>query len=105
MDGTVAAIQMKINNVHQYKTDDDRYFRTASFYAAAFLFAKDVVLVNIEKTENTRSRFVFHDTPERELLLESFHFAKPNAEEVMVDARKFATAIRQLKEQLYQGRF
>lgn len=88
------------------KYSDDRYFRTSSFYAAAFLFAKDQTLVNIDKvTDPRRSQFVFLDSPERESLLQSFNFAKENSPEVMVDARKFVTAIRQLKNSLYSDKF
>lgn len=58
-----------------YKNQDYRYFRTVSFYAAAFLFAKGLELVNIDNTsDKRRSEFVFIDTPERELLLQSFNF-------------------------------
>ena len=84
-------------------SDKDRYFRTSSFYAAAFLFAKDQTLVNIDKVANPkRAQFIFLDTPERESLLQSFNFAQENSLEVMVDARKFVTAIKQLKDKLYQ---
>jgi len=87
-------------------SNSDCYFRTTSFYAACFLFAKDQILVNIDKvTDPRRSQFVFLDTPERESLLQNFNFAKENSPEVMVDARKFVTAIKQLKEKLYQENF
>lgn len=82
---------------------NDRYFKTSSFYVASFLFTKDQTLVNIDKATNPkRSQFVFLDTPERETLLQSFNFAKENSSEVMVDARKFVSAIKQLKDKLYQ---
>lgn len=88
-----------------YKNQDSRYFRLASFYAAAFLFAKGIELVNIDRTDQKRSEFVFIDTPEREALLHSFNFAKEDTNQVMVDARKFVMAIKMLKDKLYQNKF
>jgi len=88
------------------KNKDNRYFRTSSFYAAAFLFAKGLELVNVEKiADPKRAQFVFRDAPDRELLLHSHDYAKENAPEVMVDARKLVIAIKTLKEKLYQDKF
>ena len=85
---------------------DDRYFRISSFYAAAFLFAKGLELVNVDKiTDYKRAQFVFRDTPERELWMESYNFAKEDSLKAMVDARKFVTAIKMLKDKLYQDKF
>lgn len=90
-----------MNNQNAF--EDDRYFRTSSFYAACFLFAKDQTLVNIDRVSDPkRAQFVFLDSPERELLLQNFNFAKEDSLNVLVDARKFVTAIKQLKEKLYQ---
>jgi hypothetical protein len=85
---------------------NSRYFQTSSFYAACFLFAKDQTLANIDKvTDPKRSLFVFLDSPEREQLLHNFNFAPENSPEAMIDARKFVTAIKQLKDKLYQENF
>lgn len=85
---------------------DDRYFRTSGFYTAAFLYAKGMELANVDRVSNPkRASFVFVDTPEREGFLDSFNFAKDDAPEVMVDARKLIMAIRTLKEKLYQDTF
>jgi hypothetical protein len=90
-----------MNNQNAF--EDDRYFRTSSFYTACFLFAKDQTLVNIDRVSDPkRAQFVFLDSPERELLLQNFNFAKEDSPDVLVDARKFVTAIKQLKEKLYQ---
>ncbi len=90
-----------MENPNAYK--DDRYFRTSSFYTACFLFAKDQVLVNIDKvTDPRRAQFVFLDSPERESLLQEFNFGKEDSPSVLIDARKFVTAIKQLKDKLYQ---
>ncbi len=82
---------------------ENKYFRTASFYLAVFLLVKGLELVNIDRTNNAqKAQFVFIDSPEREFWLEAFNFAKENSPEVMVDARKFVMAIRMLKDKLYQ---
>jgi hypothetical protein len=81
-----------------------RYFHTNNFYAAAFLFAKNQTLVNIDKiTDPKRAQFVFIDTPERELLLRTYNFAPEDSPETKVDFRKAVIAIKTLKDKLYQG--
>ena len=80
----------------------DKYFRTNNFHIAAFLFAKGFELVNIDKTDPKRCVFVFVDTPEREMLVELFNFAKEDHDEVMVDARKMVYATKRLTDGLYQ---
>ncbi len=86
--------------------NQNRYFKTSNFYIAVFLFSKEMELANIDKISNSkRAQFVFVDSPERESLLNSFNYSKENSEEVMVDARKFITSIKALKEKLYQDTF
>jgi len=85
---------------------DNKHFRISSFYAAAFLFAKGLELVNVDKiTDPRRAQFVFRDTPKRELFLKSYNFSKEDSAESMVDARKFVMAIKMLKDKLYQDKF
>lgn len=62
-------------------------------------------LVNIDRANPKRSQFVFRDTPEREVWIQTFNFAREDSPEVMVDARKFVMAVKMLKEKLYQDRF
>ena len=90
-----------------YKNRDDRYFRLTSFYPACFLFASGLELVNIEQDPMNpkRSQFVFRDTPEREVLIRNFNFAQEDSPEVLIDSRKFVTAIKTLKDKLYQENF
>jgi len=85
--------------------NDDRYFRISSFYAAAFLFARGLELVNIDKSDSKRAQFVFLDTPERALLLDGFNFGKEDSPEAMVDSRKMVSAIKTIKDKLYQDQF
>lgn len=85
---------------------NDRYFRLQSFYQAAFLFAKGMELANVDKVSHSqRQTFVFVDSPEREGLIQSFSYGKENDPATLVDARKLITAIRTLKEKLYQDSF
>ena len=82
----------------------DRYFRTANFYGAAFALARGLELVSIDRDDPRRNQFVFRDAPEREEWLHAYSFAPEGAPEVLVDARKFVTAIKALKEKLYDHR-
>ncbi len=83
-----------------------KQFKISSFYAAAFLCAKGLELVDVDRTADPkRAAFVFTDKKERELLLENYNFGKEDSVGTLVDARKYATAIKTLKEKLYQDRF
>lgn len=85
---------------------DDRYFRLQSFYQAAFLFAKGMELVNVDKVSNSqRATFVFVDSPEREGLMQSFNYGKEDDPTTLVDGRKLIASIRCLKEKLYERKF
>ena len=93
-------------NSDSYKDQDHRYFRTNSFYTAAYLLVKGLTLVNIDKvTDSKRAYFIFLDTRERESLIKNFSFAGEDSPEVMVDARRFVIAIKTLKDKLYQEGF
>lgn len=84
--------------------NDYRYFQTSNFYAAAFLFAKNQTLVNIDKlADPKRAQFVFLNTPELETLLHNYNFAQEGSPETLIDFRKAVTAIKTLKDKLYQG--
>lgn len=82
---------------------EERYFQSSNFYLSVFLFAKGLEMVNVDKiVDPKRAQFVFRDTPEREMWLENYNFAKEDAPGAMIDARKFVTAIKMLKDKLYQ---
>lgn len=89
----------------QDKNKESQYFRISNFYTSVFLLVKGQKLIDIERLPNSkRSLFVFLETPNREKLIKDFTFASQNSPEVMVDARQFATAIKTLKDKLYQDR-
>jgi hypothetical protein len=79
-------------------------YKTTSFYAAAFLCAKGLKLIGIDKPlDSKKACFVFEDSPKRADLLESFNFGEESNPKVIVDARKFIGAIKTLKDKLYQS--
>lgn len=86
--------------------DDDRYFRTQNFYAACYLFSKGFELANIDKTNDPkRACFVFRNSPELEIELHLFNFAKDNSPELLINVRTIFSAMKQLKSALYQNIF
>ena len=91
--------------MNKYTHSQDKYFRTPSLYVSAFLFAKGLSLVNIDKTSKTKCLFVFLDSPDRELLVQQYSFAPPKSPDCLVDARELLIALKTLKEKLYQGDF
>lgn len=82
--------------------NNNKYFRTSSFYLATFLFVKGLELINIDRIDSKKCVFVFVDTPLRELLVGVFNFGKEDSPEAMVDPRKLITAIKTLKQGMYQ---
>jgi hypothetical protein len=87
----------------KYTYKNDKYFRSSSLYTSAFLFAKGLTLVNVDKTTSPKFVFVFIDTPDREYLLNQFNFSPDNCPDCLVDVRKFILAVKTLKDKLYQG--
>ena len=87
---------MNISTKHK-----ERRYSTSSFYPSCYLIAKGMHLIEIDKTR-PRYAFIFEDVPEREKLLQDFGFAPDNDPAVLVDSRRMVTAIKFLKEKLYQ---
>ena len=85
--------------------NNDKYYQTNNFYLAAFLFAKGLELVNLDKTDPRKSYFVFANHPELEILLRVFNYGNDDAPEAKVDARKFTYAIKKLKDSLYEQNY
>lgn len=81
----------------------NKQFLTSNFYTAVFLFIKGLELIDVKKTEQNRSTFVFLDTPERDHFIKVFNFSKENSPEVMIDFRNAINAIKTIKNKLYQG--
>lgn len=79
-----------------------RFFSTSNFYNAVFLHAKGLELVDIDRTNPKRAKFVFRDCPERENLIRQYSFSEKNSPGVMLDPRDFEASIKVLKARLYQ---
>lgn len=88
-------------NLNKY--DSDRYYRTNQFNVAAFLFAKGFEIAGVDKTINPRrADFIFPNSVELEIAVHEFNFAKDSSPEILVNARTLFSAIKQLKNILYQ---
>jgi hypothetical protein len=86
---------------HYHSKEDYRYYRTTNLYLAAYLYAHNLPLVNIDKTDPKKRTFVFKDSPEREDLASRFMLGK----EAPVNARLYLDAIRELKIKLHDSIF
>lgn len=84
-------------------TRSDKKFTTSNFYLSAFLLVKGFELLSVNDTGSRRSDFVFADLPEIRTMAGHFFYARENSQEIMVDVRLLSTAIRNLKEKLYQN--
>ena len=72
-------------------------YKTSNFYLSAYLICKDLELIGIDREDPKRSVFIFSDSPRREEMVNQYNFGK----DAWVDARRFATAIKDLKGKLY----
>ncbi|OGM59910.1 hypothetical protein A2892_02930 [Candidatus Woesebacteria bacterium RIFCSPLOWO2_01_FULL_39_10b] len=80
-------------------------WRTDSLYLSAFLLARGLTLSTIEKLSNKKSLFVFVDSPNRQLWLDQYNFSTEDSSTCLIDPRKLVSAIKSLKEKLYQNDF
>lgn len=91
-------------DINTNKPSDDRYYVTANFYLAAFLFAKGTELVSINRDNPKRSEFVFVQNFKVVEWIDSFDFDPKDSPDVLIDPRTFITAIKSLKDILYRER-
>jgi len=74
-------------------------YSTTNFYLGAFLIARGVQLVGLNRTGDfTRRDFVFVDSPAREKLVNEYNFNQ----QTEIGVRDFVAAIRQLKSLLHE---
>ena len=87
-------------------TNKNHEYELTNFYASVFLILKGAQIISIRRSDSNprQSIFVFRDFPQRQEILRQFNFAGENSPEVLVDFRKAVTAIRSLKNMLYQER-
>ncbi|MGA2418189.1 MAG: hypothetical protein ABSF55_03055 [Candidatus Staskawiczbacteria bacterium] len=81
-------------------------FNISDLNFSAFLLTKGSELLGISHADySKRCDFIFKETPRQEKKLrEAFYFAKENAPEALVDARKLVANIKSLKDKVYQYR-
>lgn len=84
---------------------EEKYFKTTSFYLGAFLLAKGLEIIGMNKIEDNKVEFIFKDQVMANFLKEKYNFGKNNEKEVLVDARILVLSIKTLKEKLYQFLF
>ncbi len=87
-------------------TNKDYQCELTNFYASVFLILKGAQIIGIKKSEDNprQSIFVFREFPQRKEILQQLNFAKEDSPEVLIDFRKAVTAIKSLKNMLYQER-
>jgi hypothetical protein len=88
-----------------YQTQDKNQslFRLTSLNLAAFLITNGFRLIGIERTPGQkRASFLFTNSTDKEKFLNAYNFSPDDSPDVMVDARKYASAVKQLKDRLYQ---
>lgn len=74
----------------------ENQFTTSDFYTAVYLLTEKYKLVEIDKADPRRFRFVFADSKNRAKLLEGFFNGQSK-----VEPRKFVAAIKELKSLMY----
>jgi predicted RNA-binding protein YlxR (DUF448 family) len=74
----------------------NQQFVLSDFYLSAFLRAKGVKLLDIDKTNPRRALFVFKDKEDRQNLVEDFLFGRAR-----IEPKGFVSAIKELKQLLH----
>lgn len=87
-------------------TNKNHECELTNFYASVFLILKGAQIIGIKKSDSNprQSVFVFKDFPQRKEILQQLNFAEDNSPETLIDFRKTVTAIKSLKNMLYQER-
>lgn len=78
------------------KDENKETFASPDFYLCAFLKAKGLKLLKVEKESPNRFLFVFEDTEDRPKWVQGFLF-----DSVLIEPKCYATAIRGLKDLIY----
>lgn len=72
-------------------------YSTDNLQLAAFLLAEGCHLIDLDKTNPRRVVFIFQDSPQRTNLERKF-----SAFETKIEPHKYFSAIKELKQRLYQ---
>jgi hypothetical protein len=80
---------------------DNQQISINSFYLAAFLLAKGVSLLDVEKEKFNRVNFIFPNSDEIKNLVRVFNFGSEDDPELQVNFKKTEIAIKKLKHIIY----
>jgi len=81
--------------------DQNKYYKTNSFYLAAFLLSKGVDLSNVDKENFNKVIFVFPNSNEIQNFVRAFNFGKEGDRDLLVDFKKTEASIKRLKSLIY----
>lgn len=81
--------------------DQNKYYKTNSFYLAAFLLSKDVPLLSVNKNNFNKASFNFPNSNEVQGFVRVFNFSKEGDYDLLVDFKKTETSIKRLKSLIY----
>jgi len=81
--------------------DKDTNYKTNSFYLAAFLLAKDLVLKGLEMNITNKAMFMFQNSDELQELIRIFNFGDSSDQALQVSFRKAEVSIKKLKALIY----
>jgi hypothetical protein len=75
-------------------------YKTRTLDLAAFLSAKNIQLVDIER-DGKQCEFIFLESERLHELVRSFLYEEEDGEQTQVDARKLLSALKDLKLKMY----
>ena len=78
--------------------NEEKQFALSDFYLSAFLMAKGVRLLDINKEIPQRASFIFQKNKDRQKLTEDFMFGR-----AQIEPKSFVSAIKELKQLLYSS--
>lgn len=72
------------------------HFSTSDFYIAAYCVAQGMKIAGISRNGSNKATFLFDGVEKGRELMREFMFSNPN-----VEAKRFVSAIKELKQLLY----
>ena len=83
------------------RTDEEKYYRTTSLPLAIFLYAKDQQIAGVNYvSDSTKKEFAFVRSAYLDELAETYKFAKPDDENLLVSVRVYEQARNSLLDRL-----
>lgn len=79
---------------------ENKYFRSSDFYLCCYLFARNAVIVGLDKTNPKRAVFSFETSLDLEQWVADYWQNK-----AVVNPAVFVYAIKELKQQLHSDNF